>query len=273
MADLLRRTHFEVFPVDGVEDELARFLPLGTVIHVMCMPDEGADRSVDVALRIAEAGFNAVPHLASRTVSRRFHLEELVARMREGGITGGFFPGGDGVVDPQHYESAVELIADLGELDHGLTEIGVAAYPESHRAIPRDKLLDALLEKQKVATFMSSENCFQADAIVSWLRELRGDGVTLPLLVGVPGVVPIRRLVDAMKEYGLGSALRYLRKQHGMVAAVARGKFAPDPLLRALIKLPGADELGIDGVHVFTFQEIAATARWWDAERTPETTA
>lgn len=235
----------------------------------MCMPDEGADRSVEVAVRIAAAGFDALPHIASRTVRRRGHLEEIVARMREHGLTGGFFPGGDGAISDDRYESAVELIADLGELDHGLTQIGVAAYPEGHRAIPGPALLDALLEKQRVATFMSSENCFDAAVIVSWLSQLRDEGVTLPLLVGVPGVVPIRRLVGAMKEYGLASALHYLRKQHGMLGAVARGKFAPQPLLTALCKEPGAAGLEVEGVHVFTFQEIDATARWWEDARVP----
>ena len=265
IAGLIRHSHFEVFPVDGVEDDLARCFPAGTTVHVMC-DDDGPDRSIAAASRIARAGFDAVPHIGCRAVAGRSHLDELVSRMREANISGGFFPGGNGVLAPGHYRSAVELLNELGQIDHGLSRIGVACYPERHREIPDDALLAALLEKQKVATFMSSEICFSASTTVSWLRNVRASGVTLPLLIGVPGPVPVRRLLEATKEYGLASALHYLRRQHGMVSAIVKRKFAPEPLLEGLTQENGAD-LGMDGLHVFTFQQIAATARWWEDAR------
>jgi methylenetetrahydrofolate reductase (NADPH) len=233
---------------------------------VMCPPEagaeRGADRSVGVACRIARRGFEAIPHVSARTVRNRNHLEALLDRMSEAGITGGFFPGGDLDSPVGEYESAVELLAELASLPHSLTEIGVAGYPEGHRTIPDQTLVAALLEKQRVATFMSSENCFDPARLLTWLGELRSARVGLPLLVGVPGVVPVRRLAQALREYGLHSALRYLRKQHGMVSAVLRRRFSPTAMVEGIARRADEPELRIRGLHIFTFQEVAATERW-----------
>jgi methylenetetrahydrofolate reductase (NADPH) len=263
LVRLLSDPHYEVFPVPGVEKDLVAYLEPDVVVHVMSPPAaDGTDRSVDAACRIARAGFQAMPHIAARCVRDRSHLEQLLARASEAGIKHGFFPGGDLDSPIGEYESAVALLRDLALVPHSLTEIGVAAYPEGHRAIPDETLIAALLDKQRVATFMSSENCLDPDRLLAWLDEMRAARVELPLRVGVPGVVPVRRLADALREYGLKSALRYLRHQHGMIASVLRRRFTPDEVVDGVASRASEAELGIQGLHLFTFQEVAATERW-----------
>jgi len=217
---------------------------------------------VAAAERIAARGLRAVPHVAARTLRSDAHLRALLDRLGAAGVDAAFFPGGDAPRPAGPFPSAVALLHRLAELDHGLTEIGVAAYPEGHPEIPPAALEAALLAKQPVATFMSSQNCFDPGALVAWLERTRAAGVTLPLLVGVPGVVPMRRLLDALREYGLADALRYLRKQPGTVRALAAGRFSPGPFVAALGTAARDPALGIAGLHVFTFQEIAATEAW-----------
>ena len=130
------------------------------------------------------------------------HVQELLARMSDAGIRAGFFPGGDGAEPAGPYSSAVELLRDLGEMDHGLSAIGVGAYPEGHREIPEDVLLQGLLSKQAVATFMISEICFEPDQTLSWLRAIRESGIQLPLYVGAPGAVGMRKLMEGNSSTG-----------------------------------------------------------------------
>lgn len=272
---LLSNARFEIVPTPNATD-LVRCLPAGSTVHVMCPPLpgrqsgsvmlqghlQGADSAVGVAAQVAALGHRVVPHITAKTVRSRGHLQELLSRMKEAGIDEGFFPGGDGTDPVGPYESAVELLDELGHMGHHLRELGVAAYPEGHREIPPDVLLDALLHKQAAATFMITEMCFEPAQTLSWLRQMRSAGVELPLYVGTPGAVGMRKLLEQLKHWGVGSAVRFLRKQHGMAAAILRRRFSPGEILDGIAPSAHDEELGIAGLQLFTLNDVAATQAW-----------
>lgn len=258
---LLRRARFEVLPVGNVQQEVRAFLPRGTTVHVVCPWSAGPDVSVQTAVSLAASGYDVVPHIAARTVRDTDHLRALLETLGEAGVRTAFLPGGDGK-ECGAFRSAVELIEELEQLDHGLTGIGVTAYPQGHPRIPRDVLMEVLLEKQRVATFMVSESCLDPAQTLAWLREARAAGVTLPLMIGLPGLVPVRRLYNAFREFGLAEAFGYLRKQHGMVSALLRRRFSPVEVVFGLAPHASDEPLGIDRIHFFTFNEVAATEEW-----------
>lgn len=262
LVSLLHDARFEVLPTEGIENEVTDSLAPGTTVHVVCPAALGADVSVRFAINLARQGYKAIPHVAARTVRDVDHLRELLERMTSAGIRAGFFPGGDGKTQAGPYESAVDLLDDLGGLDHGLSEIGVTCYPEGHPAISRDVLLEVLLRKQRLASFMVSESCLDPSKTLLWLQKMRAAGVTLPLMVGVPGIVPIRRLFQAFTQFGLDAALSYLRKQHGMIRALARRRFSPAEVVFGLTPHALDPDLQIGQIHFFTFNEVAATEAW-----------
>jgi methylenetetrahydrofolate reductase (NADPH) len=107
--------------------------------------------------------------------------------------------------------------------------------------------------------------CFDADALVAWLRELRAEGITLPVLVGIPGEVERRRLLEISMRIGVGSSLSFLRKQRGWRQLISRSSPA-DRLVDALAGVIGDPELGVVGFHYFTFNQLRET--WnWDREK------
>jgi methylenetetrahydrofolate reductase (NADPH) len=262
IVQLLTRARFEVLPIEGIQRELRSKLPADTTVHVVCPAALGADVSVRFATEIANAGFDAIPHVAARTVRDRSHLRSLCDRMSDAGIMQAFFPGGDGKVPAGNYASAVELIRDLSDIEHPLVDIGVTCYPQSHPTIPNDVLIKALLEKQSVATFMVSESCLDPRLTIAWLRRVREEGVTLPLMVGVPGIVPIRRLLAAYEAFGLREARAFLKKQHGMLTALLRRRFSPKDVVFGMARAATEPQLGVDRIHFFTFNEIAETEAW-----------
>jgi methylenetetrahydrofolate reductase (NADPH) len=262
IVHLLTRARFEVLPIEGIQDEIRRQLAVGTTVHIVCPAALGADVSVRFATEIARAGFDAIPHVAARTVRDMNHLRSLLERMSDVGIVRAFFPGGDGKVPAGKYTSAVELVRDLSDIEHALVDIGVTCYPQSHPTIPNDVLMQALLEKQSVATFMVSESCLDPGLTLAWLRRVRNEGVTLPLMVGVPGIVPIRRLLAAYKAFGLREARTFLQKQHGMVNALLRRRFSPKDVVFGLAEAATDPLLAVDRIHFFTFNAIAGTETW-----------
>ena len=62
--------------------------------------------------------------------------------------------------------TAGALLRAIDEAGHPFTEIGVPSYPEGHVDIPDARLVEVLLEKQRYASYMTTQMCFNPGAIV-----------------------------------------------------------------------------------------------------------
>ena len=75
----------------------------------------------------------------------------------------------------------------MAEIGHPLAEIGIPAYPQGHAFIADAPLLEALRAKAAFASYMTTQLCFDPNAIASWLAARRAEGITLPVHLGLPG--------------------------------------------------------------------------------------
>jgi methylenetetrahydrofolate reductase (NADPH) len=259
---LLEAPRYEVIPVKAIEDKVA-VLPRGAIVTVTASPRHGMDRTVDVSSRLAGRGYRVVPHLAARMIADRGQLERILAHLDAAGIHEAFVVGGDASPPAGIYADAGDLLEDIAALAHPLARIGVGAYPEGHPLISADGLLEALRRKQRYADYMVTQICFEADALERWIRAMRAAGIGLPVVVGLPGVVDRRRLAEISLRTGVGASLRYLARHGRQVATLARSRrYDPTWLAREIAVRAEAPDLGISGAHLFTFNEVEATASW-----------
>lgn len=263
--DLCRRmlatSRLEVMPFASVEPQLAG-LARGDTVTVTCSPRHGVDHTLAFCERWAARGLDVVPHVAARMVADREHVERIAARLCAMGVAELFVVGGDQRPPLGCYASARELMEALAPLIPGVP-IGVSGYPEGHPSIPARRLLDELTAKQDLASSIVTQLCFDPAAIAGWLRSIRAAGITLPVLVGVPGVVDRRRLLELSTRIGVGASTRYLRKNLRLaIRLFAQASFEPGALVDALAAAALDPASGIEGLHVFTFNQVAATVAW-----------
>ena len=187
LAYTMREAYMEVFPTDTIESRLD-VLEDGSYVAVTCSPTKGVDATLDLSERLSLRGFKVVPHVAARMVRNKQHLGEIIARLNDLPIISIFVPGGDAETPVGDYETALPLLRDIADFEHRFTEIGVAAHPEGHPAVSEDVLTAELLRKQEFANYLVTQMCFDATAIVQWLRSIREQGITLPAWLGLPGV-------------------------------------------------------------------------------------
>jgi methylenetetrahydrofolate reductase (NADPH) len=83
----------------------------------------------------------------------------------------------------------------MAELGHGLEEIGITGYPESHTFISDDTTIQAMFDKAPLAKYIVSQICFHPDVIGTWIRRVRNRGAELPIHIGLPGPVAAGRLL------------------------------------------------------------------------------
>jgi methylenetetrahydrofolate reductase (NADPH) len=260
LAALLERPLFELIPLRDALDR-AEALPPGSATTVTASPSHGIEATVSLCEALITGGHDATPHLAAHMLRDRQHLKDVLDRCRWAGMSSAFVIGGD-AKDRGELHDGLALLRAMEELGNPFTSVGVAGYPEGHPAIPEEQLIEALLAKQEHATYVTTQMTFDGDAISSWIGRIRDAGVTLPVHVGVPGAVKIRRLVRIAARIGVGGSLRYLRKNRQLVQLLFRRTFTAERLLRSLGPVLTDPETNIAGLHLFTFNQVEETAAW-----------
>ena len=260
VATLLRQPLFELIPLrDAIER--AEALPAGAATTVTASPSHGIEATISLCEALIARGHDATPHLAAHMFRDRQHLQDVLDRCRTVGMSSAFVIGGD-AKDRGELHDGLALLRAMRELGNPFTSVGVAGYPEGHPAIPEERLIEALLAKQEHATHVTTQMTFDGDAISSWIGRIRDAGVTLPVHVGVPGAVKVRRLVRIAARIGVGGSLRYLRKNQQLIQLLFRRTFTADRLLRSLGPLLTDPEANIAGLHLFTFNQVEETVAW-----------
>ena len=256
---------FELVPLKSL-DAAVQALPAGAEVSVTCSPTKGIEETQRLTAELQSQGFVPIPHISARMVRDHTHTVELAEWCRELGLRQIFIVGGDAEV-PGEYPGAVEFLADFLTTNHGTDTIGVTAYPDGHAFLSHETLRWALHEKQRLLAeagvngHCSTQMCFDPDAIAKWLRVEREMGLTLPVHLGISGVVDKAKLLTMGARLGIGDSLKYLRKNVGAVVKMMTTiSYDPNDLLLPL----SSDllDLGVTGMHVFTFNQVEATNTW-----------
>jgi methylenetetrahydrofolate reductase (NADPH) len=184
-----------------------------------------------------------------------------------------FVVGGD-ADPPGCFFDAIEFIAAFIALDDAegpehrqIDHIGYTSYPDSHPLISSEELHEALHVKQQIilasgrTAHVSTQMCFSADQIRNWLRAERAAGLIIPVHLGVPGVIDKTKLMTMGVRLGVGTSLRYLSKNRKALGKMmTQRSFEPDQLLKPLAG--DLADLGVEGIHLYTFNQVAATEAW-----------
>lgn len=262
IARLLENARYEVLPTGSTEDKVLEHLPRDRTVTVTASPSKGLEATLDLAERLAGHGYVVVPHLAARMVSGRTELAEIADRMAGKGITSVFVPGGD--AEPAgDYLDALGLLEDLAALGRPFSHVGITGYPESHPSIHDDLTVQSMWDKRRYATHIVSNLTFDPAVVRDWLHRLRARGVTMPLLLGIPGPVERTKLLGMATKIGVGESTKFLAKNKGLFARLAApGGFTGESLLEKCAPALGEPGSLVEGLHVFTFNQIAETEAW-----------
>jgi methylenetetrahydrofolate reductase (NADH) len=261
LVAFLRHPRYEVVPLAGIAELVAAHVAREVRLTVTASPARGLDATIATAGRLAAEGFRVVPHLAARQVTGEAHLGEVVARLAALGVDDVFVIAGDQPEPAGPFPDALSLLEAMSAASHPFREVGIAGYPEGHPFLPDEVTVQAMWDKRTYATYIVSNICFDAGRIRRWAERVRQQGVALPIHAGVPGLVDWSRLLRVSTRIGLGESARYLRWHASRLLRLALpGFYRPDRLVASVAA--GAAGLGIAGLHVFTFNEVARTERW-----------
>jgi methylenetetrahydrofolate reductase (NADPH) len=254
--------------------ELIGHLAEGTTVYVAHTPNSTVADVADVACEVEGEGFRACPHIVARRIPDERALVRALARMQRNGITRALLVAGDQTPPIGAFHSSLDLLATGALAAHGFESLGVAGYPEGHQRIVDSALWEALKEKQRYADrtgaklHVVTQFGFDAAAIIAWVSQLEGQGVRLPVHVGIMGPATIGTLIRYARLCGIGASLRALTAritEPNLLRGLTTS--AEEMLVRIVLARQGELVARIVQPHFFSFGGVARTARWLQALR------
>ena len=262
LSAVVANAKYELIPLKNVRDQAAA-LPPNSRATVTASPQHGIETTLEVSEYVAGLGHEVTPHLSAHMIRDRAHLKDLLDRARVIGLKHAFIVGGDAKDTGGEFHNGLALIRAIHELGSPFEDLGVPSYPEGHVDIADDVLMKALKDKQQYAKQTTTQMSFNPGAVSSWVDKIRAEGVTLPIYLGVPGVLELTKLMTIAARIGVGESARYLSKNMGLLGVIASpGSFGADTFLKSLADTMANPASKIAGLHIFTMNQVPATAEW-----------
>lgn len=267
IAAFAARASFEATRLEpGDLETLREGFPRGTPIYVSAIPKRPPAAQVETVVRIAGAGFEPVPHISARSFASAADLDRHLGLLAEGaGVRRVLVIGGDLPVPSGPFFAALEVIESGLLQARGITEAGIAGYPEAHPRLDAPVLERAMAAKIEAATgtglaiHIVTQFCFSAPAILAWIGRLRDQGIDVPVHVGLAGPTTLSGLLRFARICGVSASVQGLVRHTGLARQLF-GLVTPDTVLRPLAEAAA----GRPSVapHIFPFGGFAAAARW-----------
>jgi methylenetetrahydrofolate reductase (NADPH) len=259
----LRSARYEVLPTAKIEAAVVDSVPRDVTLTVTASPTKGIGATLDLTERLIGHGYPVVPHLAARMISGPAELESIVTRLKGLGVDDVFCPAGDADPPAGEYTGSVALLEHLTSMGRPFGHVGITGYPESHPAIEDDVTIQSMWDKRVHGTYVVSNLCFDPAAIHTWLKRMRRRGITLPVLIGLPGPVERAKLLSMATKIGVGQSVKFLSSHVSTFARIAApGGYSPERFLQKSAGFLADETMNVTGLHMFTFNQVAETEAW-----------
>ena len=263
LVEALRRPRYEVIPLPGIEEQVVEHVPKHIKLTVTASPTKGIYSTLELAERLSDGGFRVAPHLSARLVRDKAQLAGILARLQDADIRDVFVVAGDAPEPAGEFDGSGALLKAMDEIGHGLEEVGITGYPESHPLISDEVTIQAMFQKEPYATYIASQICFDTKVINDWILRVRRRGVELPIYVGMPGAVNMMKLMRVSSKIGIGESARFLKKYGNWFWRMFMpGGYSPDALIEGVSTSVGDPERKVRGFHIYTFNEVEKTEAW-----------
>ena len=269
IAEFMRGHSLEATrPTSDEAATLATITPPGSRVYISTVAAQRPHETVEYARRLRRSGFEPVPHVAVRAFATTAELDRFLDRLAgEAGVRQVLVIAGDRDPPVGSLRRAIDAV-DGGLLQrHGILEVGIAGYPEGHPRVPGQELDRALADKIAAAEAIGlrvhivTQFCFDAAAIICWIRRLRDFGFDTPVRIGLAGPTSLPTLMRYANRCGVVASAHGLARHAGLLRNLF-AMSAPDTIVRALATEWADNRLGDVRPHFFSFGGLARTARW-----------
>ncbi|MGR3363550.1 MAG: methylenetetrahydrofolate reductase [Maritimibacter harenae] len=272
LADFLEGVSIEVMPRTAAKvEDFTEILPAGTRVYIAHIEGTPIEEMTDTAKRLADGGFEVMPHFPARIIKDDATLKEWVDRyVSEAGVETALLLGGSPTKPVGTLDSSIQLL-ETGYFD-GFKRLHVAGHPEGNPDIDAkgqtanvDEALrwkQAYADKSDIDMAIVTQFVFDAKPMIDWAERLEQMGITMPVHAGVAGPAKLQTLIKYAIACGVGPSLNVLQKRAKDLTKLMK-PFEPTEVLTQLAayKAENPDSL-IERAHVFPLGGIKNSAQY-----------
>jgi methylenetetrahydrofolate reductase (NADPH) len=249
-------------------EALKRVLAPRAQVYLSAIPGKPWMRLIEAATAVRKAGLEPVPHLAARNYTHHDELADFLARARgEADVRQLMLIAGDRDRPLGPFESSLSVIESGLLARHGIERIGISGYPEGHPKIADEALRDALTAKieaarrERLDVHIVTQFSFDPTRILSWIEEVRGAGIDLPIWIGTAGPASVGALLKYAARCGISASMRGIVRQGSGLSRLL-DEAAPDAVVRKIAGAPARMRAAGMAPHFYSFGGVEKTARW-----------
>jgi methylenetetrahydrofolate reductase (NADPH) len=273
IESFLQDFSIEVMPrtaekVENFRDQL----PEGTRVYIAHIDGTPIEDMVATAKRLAEDGYEVMPHFPARIIKDNAMLADWIARYQgEANVKQALLLAGGVDAPVGDFADSMQLM-ETGLFDKaGFEHLHVAGHPEGNRDIDATGTanVDAALRwkndfqtRTDAKMAIATQFAFEAKPIIKWANSLAADGITLPVHIGIAGPAKLQTLIRFAIACGVGPSLKVLQKRAMDVTKLLL-PYEPTEVLAELAAHKAANpEFNISHVHFFPLGGIKTNATW-----------
>lgn len=262
----------------GDAARIAELLPAGTPVYVNHLPKHDISYTLRALIALREANLEPVPHVAVRRVASREEVKGFLEKaVRVAGVSKILLLGGDIAAPAGPYQQAADLLQEdfIGQC--GLSQVGLAGYPEGHPRIATDALNAALEQKLSLARerglspHVVTQFSFAPNRIVEFCADLTRRAPGVPVYVGLAGPTSPVSLLRYAQRCGVSASLRALQAEGMRAVRLITHVDPTDQLLMLARHARTGSASNVVGVHLFSFGGVARTVAWMNERITIRT--
>jgi methylenetetrahydrofolate reductase (NADPH) len=262
---------------DRAEDarRIAGLLPAGTPVYVPHLPRRNLGAALETLVALKRANLEPVPHVAARRIFSRAEVRDFVEKaVRRAGVTKALLIAGDVPEPLGPYAGSAALLAEDFFADSGLTQVGLAGYPEGHPRIATAALDRALEQKLSLAArhgleaHVVTQFSFAPNRIVEYCAHLARRAPSVPVYVGMAGPTNPVALLRFAQRCGVSASLRALQAEGVKAVRLFANVDPTDQLMALAAHIRSGGARNVVGVHAYSFGGALRTAQWMNARIT-----
>ena len=273
-TDFISGYSIEVVPNSAAKIEsFKEILPTNTRVYIAHLETESIATMVATAKRINEEGFTVMPHIPARIIKNQTMLSDWISMYQnEAGVDEALILAGGSTKPVGDYDSSIQLI-ESGLFDKAsFKRLHIAGHPEGSKDIDPDggmkNVSKALSWKQEFSNrtdatmAIATQFCFDADVVNKWAKNIKEDGIDIPIHIGIAGPAKLQTLLKFSIECGIGASMKVLTKRAKDLTKLLL-PYKPTQMLADLSEYKSKDPtLNIEQVHFFPIGGIKQTTDW-----------
>lgn len=268
ILQLTREASIEINVLDVTHLTASKpYLPARQRMYVSHLPRQTWDETLDACARVADAGYDPIPHIPVRLIESEAQLATVLsdavrlANVGEVLLIAGDYPSSRGP-----YAVVADVLRTPVLTSVGIKRVSLAGHPEGHPKVSTSEIRRAEQEKAQLAArarldaTLATQFFFEAQPFIEWVRESRAAGIEARLIAGLAGPAKTSTLFKLAMRCGVGPSIRALGARPSSMMKLL-GEQGPEQVLRDLsvARINGAQ---FDGVHLFSFGGFIRTCEW-----------